>query len=260
MKLLPRVAFRIMGNLSKRSPVCIIMSVTSENALRAVRDNWLVEDRAWLQEGIEKKKGYFLLKRSFDLLFSALVIAGILSWLLPLLSILIKLDSRGPVFFVQKRVGRNSRLFSCYKLRSMLINDLADERPASGSDRRITRLGNWLRRTHLDELPQFFNVLMGAMSIVGPRPYMLSDCRDFAGMVPDGAFRHRVKPGITGLAQARGLHGSTNRDRFVIAQRYRWDAFYVSNADFQLDIRILRLTIRLLLHRRPKVRQTVHCE
>lgn len=229
------------------------MSATSENTLRTVQDNWLTEDRAWLQKGIANKKGYFLLKISFDLLISVVVIAGILSWLLPLLAVLIKLDSRGPVFFVQKRVGRDSRLFSCIKLRSMLMNDLADERPASGNDGRITRLGNWLRRTHLDELPQFFNVFLGAMSIVGPRPYMLSDCRDFAGIVPDCAFRHRVKPGITGMAQARGLHGSVNRDRDVIAERYRWDAFYVSNADFQLDISILRQTIRLILRRRPDV-------
>jgi putative colanic acid biosynthesis UDP-glucose lipid carrier transferase len=226
------------------------MGVTTENTLRAVRDNWLTEGRGRLQVGVEDRKGYFLLKRSFDLLVSVLVIAGILSWLLPLLALLIKLDSKGPAFFIQKRVGRNLRLFDCYKLRSMVINDLADERPVSGDDGRITRLGNWLRRTHLDELPQFLNVLQGSMSIVGPRPYMPSDCLDFAGIVPDGSFRHRVKPGITGLAQAKGLHGPVIRDKRIIFQRYHWDAFYVNHADFQLDIRILRQTLRLLLFRR----------
>src|ERR1700739_521283 len=101
---------------------------------------------------------YFVIKRTFDLVFASAVIAGVLSWLLPLLALLIKLDSKGAVFFVQKRVGRNGRLFHCYKLRSMVMNDLADERPATGDDGRITRLGNWLRRNHLDELPQFLNV------------------------------------------------------------------------------------------------------
>lgn len=128
-----------------------------------------------------------------------------------------------------------------------MINDLADERPVSGNDWRITRLGNWLRRSHLDELPQFFNVLQGSMSIVGPRPYMPADCRQFAGMVPNSAFRHRVRPGITGMAQAKGLHGSDSGDRRIIVRRYQWDAYYIHNADFGLDIRILRNTLLLLL-------------
>jgi putative colanic acid biosynthesis UDP-glucose lipid carrier transferase len=226
------------------------MGVTTENTLRAVRDNWLTEGQEWLQIGVEGRKGYFLLKRSFDLFVSVLVIAGILSWLLPLLAFLIKLDSKGPVFFIQKRVGRNARLFNCYKLRSMVINDLADERPVYANDARITRLGNWLRRTHLDELPQFLNVLLGSMSIVGPRPYMPADCRQFDEFVSDGAFRHRVRPGITGMAQAKGLHGSDTSDRSIIFERYRWDAYYIFNANFGLDIRILRNTLLLLLFRR----------
>ena len=225
------------------------MGVKTENTLRAVREHWLTADREWIHDGIEDRRGYFLVKRSFDMAVSFLVIAGILCWLLPLLALLIKLDSKGPVLFIQKRVGRNARLFNCYKLRSMLSNDLADERPVYGNDARITRLGNWLRRTHLDELPQFFNVLLGAMSIVGPRPYMPADCRQFDEFVLDGAFRHRVRPGITGMAQAMGLHGSASGDRRVIVQRYRWDAYYVSNADFGLDIRILRNTVLLLSRR-----------
>ena len=121
-----------------------------EIALRAVGERWLTLDQELIDEEVAARRGYFLAKRIFDLMFASLVIAGVLSWLLPLLALLIRLDSKGPAFFVQKRVGRNGRLFRCYKLRSMLINDLADERPATGDDRRITRLWKWLRRTHLD--------------------------------------------------------------------------------------------------------------
>lgn len=218
-----------------------------ENTLHAERENWLVKDRAWAPDLTEGRRGYFLLKRSFDLIVSLLIIAGILSWLLPLLALLIKLDSRGPVIFVQRRVGRNAVLFVCYKLRTMVMNDLADVRPAAGNDGRITRVGGWLRRTHLDELPQFFNVLLGTMSIVGPRPYMPADCRQFAVIVEDSDVRYRVKPGITGMAQAKGLHGTSGRDRGIIFQRYHWDAYYVSHARFGLDMSILRRTILLLL-------------
>ncbi|HXD79204.1 MAG TPA: sugar transferase [Puia sp.] len=219
-----------------------------EPALQAVGERWLSVDQEQMRDWAAKdKRAYFLFKRTFDFLIAVLVIAGVLSWLLPLLALLIKLDSRGPVFFVQKRVGRNGRLFRCLKLRSMVINDLADERPAAGDDLRITRLGDWLRRTHLDELPQFWNVATGAMSLIGPRPYMPSDCRRFASMIPEIDFRHAVRPGITGIAQAMGLHGGTAKDRRVIVQRYQWDAYYVRHAGFGLDIRILGNTIVLLL-------------
>ena len=192
-----------------------------------------------------------LIKRIFDLLIALVIIVFVLSWLLPLLALLIRLDSKGPVFFVQKRVGRHAQLFRCYKLRTMVVNDQADNRPAVGDDARITRLGSWLRRSHLDELPQFFNVLLGSMSMVGPRPYMPADCRSFEKIVADVAFRHRVRPGITGLAQSRGLHdGYCDRD--IIVKRYRCDAYYVRNAGIWLDLRILWRTFLNLLprHRR----------
>ncbi len=134
------------------------------------------------------------MKRIFDLVVSIIVIVFILSWLIPILALLIRLDSHGPVFFVQKRVGRYSRLFACYKLRTMVVNEQADQYPATGDDARITRLGSWLRRSHLDELPQFLNVFLGSMSLVGPRPYMPADCRQFEKVVPDGNIRHRVRP------------------------------------------------------------------
>jgi putative colanic acid biosynthesis UDP-glucose lipid carrier transferase len=196
-----------IGNLSRIGCVCFWMNFKTENTLHAERGNWLVDNRVWAPDGIEGRRGYLLLKRSFDLIVSIFVIAGILSWLLPLLALLIKLDSRGPVFFIQRRVGRNAVLFACYKLRTMVINDLADERPAAGNDGRITRVGGWLRRTHLDELPQFFNVLLGSMSIVGPRPYMPADCRLFAEIVTDSDVRHALSRALPGWRRRRGYTG-----------------------------------------------------
>src|SRR5580658_4744567 len=224
----------LSGNLWRCGDVCYGMSGKLETALRSVGEQWLTVDQDLIFDGAVDNRAYLLTKRVFDLLVASLVIAGVLSWLLPLLALLFKLDSKGPAFFVQKRMGRYSRPFRCYKLRSMVNG-------------RITRLGGWLRRTHLDELPQFFNVLSGAMSIVGPRPYMLADCRRFAELVPDGDFRYRVRPGITGMAQARGLHGAVSKDRQVIVERYQCDALYVRHAGFRMDMRILGKTVKLLL-------------
>jgi len=192
-----------------------------------------------------------IFKRTFDLLISTLVILGILSWLLPVLAWMIKRDSEGPVFFVQKRVGKEGKLFSCFKLRSMVVNPHADQHPVAGDDGRITPLGSWLRLSHLDELPQFFNVFLGSMSLVGPRPYMPSDVQRFATIAPDPCFREKVKPGITGMAQSRGLHGIVC-DRNTLLQRYYWDDYYVRNAGFGLDMQILWNTfLNLLPSRRP---------
>jgi putative colanic acid biosynthesis UDP-glucose lipid carrier transferase len=190
-------------------------------------------------------------KRAFDLLVSTLTILGVLSWLLPILAWMIKRDSPGPVFFVQKRVGKEGKLFSCFKLRSMVVNSNADQHPVSGDDGRITPLGSWLRLSHLDELPQFFNVFLGSMSLVGPRPYMPADRQRFARMIPNPGLREKVKPGITGMAQSRGLHG-TVCDRNTLLQRYYWDDYYVREGDFFMDIRILWATfLNLLPRQRP---------
>ena len=189
---------------------------------------------------------YFFLKRSLDLLFSVVVIVSILSWLLPLLALIIKTDSPGPALFRQKRVGKRGRIFTCYKLRTMEAGGRADLSYATEKHRHITRAGKWLRKSNLDELPQFFNVLNGSMSLVGPRPYMVDDYRRFSELSPVHAFRELVKPGITGLAQVRGLHGSV-ADAKTITRRYAWDAVYVRNASFRLDIRILRQTTLLFI-------------
>ena len=194
------------------------------------------------REQIDRKRGYLFLKRIADIVFSSLFILLILSWLLPILALLIKLSSRGPVFFLQKRIGFGGKSFTCYKLRTMVMNTEADTRQASECDDRVTRFGHFLRKTNMDEFPQFFNVLKGDMSIIGPRPHMYADCRLFATLLPGYKFRNMVKPGITGLAQVKGYHGPTTT-RNCILMRYHWDNYYIRNLGFLLDCRILLLTI-----------------
>ncbi|WEK38436.1 MAG: sugar transferase [Candidatus Pseudobacter hemicellulosilyticus] len=190
---------------------------------------------------VTEKRKYLIFKRIFDVVLSSLVIIFLLSWLVPILALLIKLDSSGPVFFIQRRVGRWGKSFKCLKFRTMVVNDDANTRQASENDSRITRLGNFLRHSNLDELPQFFNVLVGDMSVVGPRPHMHADCNKFAEVISSYKFRHMVRPGITGLAQVKGYRGPT-RNFESIFHRYQFDAFYVRNANFWLDVRIIRKT------------------
>ncbi|HVV04894.1 MAG TPA: sugar transferase [Puia sp.] len=190
------------------------------------------------------KRSYLLTKRGMDLTCSLLVIAGILSWLSPLIAVLIKLDSRGPILFLQKRIGRGGKIFTCYKFRTMVVNPYADERPCVENDERITRFGKLLRTTHLDELPQFLNVAWGSMSLVGPRPYMLTDDQRISMLVPGHNFRNYVKPGITGLSQVKGYHGG-DMDIKILFSRYQWDTFYVRNASLPMDLRVISSTMRL---------------
>ena len=188
-----------------------------------------------------RKKYYRSTKRVFDVVLSLFVIVFILSWLVPVIAVLIKLSSKGSVFFIQKRVGFLGRSFNCYKFRTMVLNREADSRQAIQNDPRITRIGKFLRNSNLDELPQFFNVLKGDMSIVGPRPHMHSDCQNFSEVVDNYRFRNIAKPGITGLAQVKGYRGPAKTFESIF-KRYQWDAFYVRNANFWLDMRIVRLT------------------
>ena len=191
---------------------------------------------------VSQKAMYLFLKRSFDIIFSVLFIALVLSWLVPIASLLIVMDSSGPVFFVQRRTGKNGRPFLCLKFRTMVVNEEANEKQADENDHRITKLGRFLRRTNIDELPQFINVLFGNMSIIGPRPHMLSDCTRFSFVIPAYKFRTLMRPGITGLAQVKGYHGPTV-DYESIFTRYHWDAEYIRKANFVLDLRILGLTL-----------------
>lgn len=190
---------------------------------------------------IRKRQSYLLIKRIFDIIVSVAVLLCILSWLFPLLFLLIRLDSKGPIFFVQRRVGYLGRSFYCLKFRTMYVNDEADSRQASEKDPRITRIGRILRVSNLDELPQFLNVLTGQMSIVGPRPHMYEDCINFSRLVDAYKFRNLMKPGITGLAQVKGFRGPAHTFEQIF-RRYQWDAFYVRNAGFWLDLRIVHRT------------------
>ena len=130
-----------------------------------------------------------------------------LPWLIPLLAVIIKLDSKGPVFFIQKRTGRDRKTFHCIKFRTMVVNSDAHRIQVRANDRRITRVGRLLRKYYIDELPQLINVIAGDMSLVGPRPHMLRHNVQYGRMVRHYHHRHRVKPGMTGLAQMRGYHG-----------------------------------------------------
>jgi len=187
--------------------------------------------------------GSRLLKRTGDIFVSLMVITGILSWLIPILAILIKLDSKGPVFFVQRRNKRNGELFTCIKFRSMIVNDDADILPTRKHDKRITRIGRFLREHYLDELPQFFNVLWGDMSVIGPRPHMVNDNLQYEQLVKNYAYRHKVKPGISGLAQVMGYVGLID-DRQKLEARVNIDIFYVRHWSPKLDGVILLRTFK----------------
>lgn len=194
-----------------------------------------------LRAYITQRQSYLLGKRIFDIAISVLVLVFIFSWLFPIIFLLIKLDSKGPVFFVQKRVGFLGRSFPCLKFRTMHVNAEADTRQATERDPRITRMGSFLRNSNLDELPQFLNVLAGHMSIVGPRPHMYNDCIHFSRVVDSYKFRNLMKPGITGLAQVKGFRGPALNFELIF-RRFQWDAFYVRNAGFWLDMRIVHRT------------------
>lgn len=180
-------------------------------------------------------------KRTFDILFSIFVIVFLLSWLMPILAILIKLESKGPVFFKQGRPGLDEEEFFCYKFRSMKINHTT-EREASKNDPRVTKIGRFLRKTSLDEMPQFFNVLAGDMSVVGPRPHLWSQNKAYGNKVKKYMVRHYVKPGITGLAQVKGYRGEIETDEDMV-NRIKFDVFYIENWSFVLDVKIIIQTV-----------------
>lgn len=181
-------------------------------------------------------------KRTFDVFFSLVVIVLIFPWLFPVLALAIKLSSKGPVFFKQERSGKNNEVFTCYKFRSMRINQDSDIKQAEKGDDRITAIGKFLRATNLDELPQFFNVLSGEMSVVGPRPHMLKHTEEYSRIIENFMVRHLVKPGITGWAQVNGFRGETSND-FKMRKRVQYDVWYIENWSFFLDLRIIFLTV-----------------
>lgn len=190
---------------------------------------------------IEDSLNLFI-KRVFDIIVSSLVIVFFLSWLTPILAILIKSESKGPVFFKQKRNGLDYKEFYCFKFRSMKPNPEADIHQVRKNDIRITKIGKILRKTSMDELPQFFNVFLGEMSVVGPRPHMVSHTHMYAERIDKFMVRHFIKPGITGLAQVSGFRGEVESDHDII-NRVKYDIFYLENWSILLDIKIIFLTI-----------------
>ena len=182
------------------------------------------------------------LKRLFDIIFSLLVSFFILSWMYPLIGLLIKLSSKGPILFKQKRSGLDNKEFWCYKFRSMSQNVDADNKQATKGDVRITTIGRFLRKSSLDEFPQFINVLKGDMSIVGPRPHMLKHTEQYSELIKKYMVRQLVKPGITGAAQIRGYRGET-KEIEQMEGRVKWDVWYIENWTFFLDINIIFRTV-----------------
>lgn len=187
-----------------------------------------------------------ILKRVFDILFSLFVIIFILSWLLPIVAIIIKLESKGPVFFLQKRSGLNNEPFNCIKFRSMSVNEVADLQIAKKNDSRVTKFGAFMRKTSVDELPQFINVFLGDMSVVGPRPHMLSQTEQYSKITKKYMTRHVVKPGITGWAQVMGSRGEIFSDRDM-EKRIEKDIWYIQHWSFFLDLKIIFLTFYNIL-------------
>ena len=190
---------------------------------------------------IDKPINQFI-KRSFDIIFSLFVIIGILSWLSPLLGLIIKIESKGPIFFKQKRNGLDYKEFYCYKFRSMRPNPEAHLHQIRKGDPRVTGIGKFIRKTSIDELPQFINVLRGEMSVVGPRPHMVSHTHMYAEKIDKFMVRHFIKPGITGLAQVSGFRGEVEDDNFI-TNRVKFDIFYLENWSIIMDLRIMTKTI-----------------
>jgi putative colanic acid biosynthesis UDP-glucose lipid carrier transferase len=182
------------------------------------------------------------LKHFFDVVFSLFVILTVLSWLTPILGLLIKLESRGPIFFKQRRNGLNYKEFYCYKFRSMRLNSDTDLEQVQKNDPRVTKFGKILRKFSLDELPQFFNVVLGDMSVVGPRPHMVSHTEMYAKSVDKFMVRHFIKPGITGLAQINGCRGEVENEKDIV-NRVKFDIFYIENWSILLDLRIIYKTV-----------------
>lgn len=187
-----------------------------------------------------------VIKRIFDLTFTMMILCTILWWLLPLISIMVYFSQGRPILFKQKRNGLNGKEFNCLKFRTMKPHKFNDIKPTERDDPRVTKLGKILRKTSLDELPQFINVLKGEMSIVGPRPHMVSENESYSDIIKRYSLRHYVKPGITGLAQVKGYRGAIDSDKDM-EMRIRTDIYYVRNWSFLLDLFIIYKTAKLMI-------------
>lgn len=180
------------------------------------------------------------LKRTFDIVVSALTCLVLLPFL-PIVALIIKMQSPGPLFFVQNRTGLNGHTFKCYKFRSMHVNNQADTLQATKDDPRKFPFGEFMRKTNIDEFPQFFNVLKGDMSIVGPRPHMMLHTEMYGKLIDKYMVRHFCRPGITGWAQVTGFRGET-KELWQMEERIRRDIWYLENWTFWLDLKIILKT------------------
>ncbi len=190
-------------------------------------------------------RSQIFIKRCFDVFFVSLFLLVVASWLFPIIALIIRLDSKGPVFYQQLRHGRNNIPFHCLKFRSMKYNHHDHFEQASKVDQRITFIGSFLRKTSLDELPQLINVILGEMTIVGPRPHAVVMNREFSERIENFMHRHMVKPGITGLAQAKGFRGEI-RNVHDMNFRLKYDLFYIKNWNLFIDFIIVMMTIKSL--------------
>lgn len=186
---------------------------------------------------------HLFLKRTIDLILSSTLIILILSWLIPIIAILIKLESKGPIFFIQKRTGKGKNTFKCYKFRTMYVNSNSNRIQTQINDDRVTNLGKYMRLLFIDELPQLINVFLGNMSIIGPRPHMLRHSIEFSRIINNYHERHNVKPGMTGLAQIRGFHGYIGNFNDLYYRVY-YDLEYISGWNIFTDIQIFIKTFQ----------------
>jgi lipopolysaccharide/colanic/teichoic acid biosynthesis glycosyltransferase len=187
-----------------------------------------------------------IFKRIFDLITSSILLICLFSWMLPIIALAIKLDSDGPIFFIQKRNKKNGNVFSCIKFRTMIVNSNADILAATENDCRITWIGSILRKHHLDELPQLVNVLFGDMSLVGPRPYMVNDNEKYEKLIKNYLVRSKIKPGITGLAQVVDYINPITKIEYM-EQRVSKDLYYIYNWSLLLDAKIMGHTFLKML-------------
>ena len=199
-----------------------------------------------------------ILKRVIDIILSILVIIFILSWIIPILFVLSKLFSKGSLMFVQKRVGINNILFNCYKFRTIIPEEESLEKfnPITLNDSRLTKLGKLLRRSNLDELPQFVNVLKGEMSLIGPRPHAIAYEKIYNSSIEGNNLRYTIKPGITGWAQIHGLRGDVideDENKHRAKKRVQYDLWYIRNWSFILDVKIIIETVILIIKGKPKL-------
>ncbi|QKZ11391.1 sugar transferase [Spirosoma sp. KUDC1026] len=192
-----------------------------------------------------------VMKRIFDVLVASFITVAILIWLIPLLGFLIRMSSPGPIIFMQTRTGRNGKPFLCFKFRTMKYEKGAVFSQAKLKDSRVTKIGEFLRRTNLDEMPQFVNVLLGDMSLVGPRPHPLLLDEQYWNEIDGYSHRYYVRPGITGLAQVRGARGETSKAH-QMQHRVRYDQLYIRRQSPWLDIKICWWTIKSMLTGKTK--------